>query len=143
MYINMDILLPTACSTGVEIVGYMASDWNLPLISTLGGSGELDNKTRFTTLTRLSTSLIRPYPKTMHLMMMDFQWRHLVIIWDKSHIWQTIIGDNFADYFKKTDISFTKLGIYTIGASAEEYRTILKTASSEARGEDLFLGGKK
>ncbi|XP_041361047.1 atrial natriuretic peptide receptor 1-like [Gigantopelta aegis] len=127
------------CSTGVELVGYMANDWNLPLITTLGGSGELDNKTRFSTLTRLSTSLVHPYPKTTHLLMKKYGWRHLVIMYDKSNLWQSIMSDNFVDYFKTTNIIFTKLGIYVVDAGVEEYTTALTAASLDARIIFLLL----
>lgn len=48
-----------ACLYSLDIVGRLASFWNVPIFSAGGSSIEFNDKTLFTTLTRLSYSLDR------------------------------------------------------------------------------------
>lgn len=71
----------TGCSTAVDIVGRMAAEWNIPLITPAGADSKFDNKTSFPTLTRLSYSyngVGRYYLKLFAM----FEWSDVVIYTD-------------------------------------------------------------
>ncbi|XP_061165072.1 atrial natriuretic peptide receptor 1-like [Saccostrea echinata] len=78
---NTSVFIGPGCSTGVEAIGRMAADWNIPLITPVGINSLFDNKTFFPTLTRISFSFDMVGQFYLQLFQL-YKWKDIAIIRD-------------------------------------------------------------
>ncbi|XP_061165071.1 atrial natriuretic peptide receptor 1-like [Saccostrea echinata] len=81
---NTSVFIGPGCSTGVELIGRMAADWNIPIITPVGINSLFDNKTFFPTLTRISFTFDMVGQFYLKLFQM-YSWKDIAILLDSYY----------------------------------------------------------
>lgn len=133
--VNCNLSLPflyfPACSLAVDIVGRMASSWNLPLITPVGTKGTLGDKSNFPTLTRLAYNMNK-FANFYLQVFSQFNWTDVTIMYDRVHVFFRIVGISLGDEFPSAGISSKVIEFDTNGVF--DHRQMLLTASARSRG---------
>lgn len=83
LYFENDVVafIGPPCSFATVAVADLSAFWNVPVITGVSTSADLDNKSRFKTLTRTSYKL-GSLAEFMARIFEMFQWRRCAIVWD-------------------------------------------------------------
>lgn len=115
------------------VVENMAADWNLPLITPVGTSANLGDKSGLPTLTRLSHSFMR-FAEFHKLTLLHFNWTDVAFIYDTGSFASTFNAENAETTFSNDpDITLT-LVPYDPRLGEDARRGALLKASYVARG---------
>lgn len=144
---NAMAFIGPACLYSLDIVGRLAAFWNVPVFTAGGSSVEFNDKTLFSTLTRLSYSLDRISDFLLQILR-EFEWKHLAFIVDDSDLTMMSVDKTFKENIKEErsirdyDIQYTsQYFTYSLNASIN-YRKMLMEASQEARLIILLVKGQ-
>lgn len=125
-------LFPSGCSFAVEILGYMAASWNLPLITPVGTKSSLSNKRDYNTVTRLSYDMSK-FAKFYRTLFNYFQWEHVAVIYDLDNIFSKIVGDSLHKDFEINRL-YSKEFAYS-STENPDYDAIFNKASALSRSK--------
>ncbi|XP_021340544.1 atrial natriuretic peptide receptor 1-like [Mizuhopecten yessoensis] len=123
-------LVGPACSHAVNVIGRMASSWNLPIITPVGTSGTLGDKSNFPTLTRLAYNMNK-FAKFYLQVFGQFNWTDVTIMYDKVHVFFRIVGTSLGNEFPSAGISSKVMEFDTNGDF--DHKNMLLTASERSR----------
>ncbi|XP_060064288.1 atrial natriuretic peptide receptor 1-like [Ylistrum balloti] len=127
---NVTGFVGPACSHAVNVVGRMASSWNLPILTPVGTSGTLGDKSNFPTLTRLAYNMNK-FAKFYLQVFSQFNWTDVTIMYDQVHVFFRIVGTSLGNEFPSAGISSKVIEFDTNGDF--DHRTMLLTASARSR----------
>ena len=82
----------TACSKAVEVLGYLANSWNLPIITPMGRAESVGDKGVFPRVTRVARLLQAQFVHTILLLMDHYNWTNVVILNDQDTIFHELLG---------------------------------------------------
>ncbi|OWF54640.1 Atrial natriuretic peptide receptor 2 [Mizuhopecten yessoensis] len=108
----------------------MASSWNLPIITPVGTSGTLGDKSNFPTLTRLAYNMNK-FAKFYLQVFGQFNWTDVTIMYDKVHVFFRIVGTSLGNEFPSAGISSKVMEFDTNGDF--DHKNMLLTASERSR----------
>ncbi|XP_033760364.1 LOW QUALITY PROTEIN: atrial natriuretic peptide receptor 1-like [Pecten maximus] len=108
----------------------MASSWNLPIITPVGTSGILGDKSNFPTLTRLAYNMNK-FAKFYLQVFRQFNWTDITIMYDNVHVFFRIVGTSLGNEFPSAGISSKVIEFDTSGDF--DHRNMLLTASARSR----------
>lgn len=120
------------CSIATEIVGQMAADWGIPIITPVGSSGSLGDKTDFSTLTRMSFNynMLADFNR---MALLHFNWTDIAYIYDKTDGMAVFKAEQSAAVFADSKITLTLIPC-TPQLGGSERRDALIRASQVSRG---------
>ncbi|XP_062584910.1 atrial natriuretic peptide receptor 1-like [Saccostrea cucullata] len=128
---NTTAFIGPGCSTGVELIGRMAADWNIPLITPVGINSLFDNKTFFPTLTRISYSFDMVGQFYLKLFQM-YKWEDIAIVQDTyvplSRLTNTFQSENLLEHFTENGLRATLCDVPSI-----KFNQALKAAAKVSR----------
>lgn len=136
-----------ACLYSLDIVGRLASFWNVPIFTAGGSSIEFNDKTLFTTLTRLSYSLDRICDFIVQTLR-EFDWKHLAFIVDENDLSMLSLDKTLKETIKEEknkrdyEIEFTSLYFAYSSNATVNFKKLLTEASQEARVFVLLVKGQ-
>lgn len=126
-------LIGPACSAGCKAVGYLASHWNMPLISYACGSVELSDKRSFPTFART----VGVYSKSGDIivgLMKWYKWDRVAILTSTSFLWASITAGVRQDVEKNgMKISFYQ-NFNEETVTDEQLANLFTKASKKAHG---------
>ena len=105
------------CSTATEAVSDLAGYWNLPVVSGVSTSSDLDNKVRHRTLTRVSYQT-KGLVDSLFACLEFFQWRRVSLVWGSgigSLVLSSVLGRSVT---LDLDLHEFPLGSYESSAQA-------------------------
>ncbi|KAL5020199.1 hypothetical protein ScPMuIL_003091 [Solemya velum] len=94
------------CSAAIEVIGRMAADWDIPIITPFGTSAILSDKNEFKTLTRMSFTY-NMFTNFHRLSLLRFNWTDVVYIYDKSDYLHRFKAEDTATTLKNSEITLT------------------------------------
>ncbi|XP_076462188.1 atrial natriuretic peptide receptor 1-like [Babylonia areolata] len=124
----------------VEVVGHLANSWNVPIITPVGNTGSIADKTVYPRLTRISRFMQRQFVDMVLLLMNRYKWSHLVIFNDESSLFHDLTGITFDSILEdQEDISWTRYAIFGKTMTREDYQTFLVAARALSRVIVVFV----
>ncbi|GFS06198.1 guanylate cyclase [Elysia marginata] len=74
---NISVFIGPACSKAVEIVSYMANNWNVPVITPIGNTENIGDKTIFPRLTRINPWMQSALATTVFRLLDMYEWTNV------------------------------------------------------------------
>ncbi|KAL5019555.1 hypothetical protein ScPMuIL_002447 [Solemya velum] len=94
------------CSPATEVVGHMAADWGIPILTPSGISDSLSDKIEFTTLTRMSLTN-NMFSDFHRLLLLHFNWTDVAYIYDEHQYGHRFRAEDTAIALTNTAITLT------------------------------------
>ncbi|KAH9498148.1 hypothetical protein Btru_008389 [Bulinus truncatus] len=98
----LSVKLSITCSRAVEIVAYMANDWNVPIITPVGNTENIGDKSVFPRLTRINPTMQSSIVDVVFYLLRKYGWRHAVFFYDIEETMGDLFGETFTKAFKST-----------------------------------------
>ena len=130
---KVDVFIGPACSVICEPGGYLAQDWNIPMISFGSSSGIMSNKTLYPTFARTSSPLRFTAPLFVEILT-HFRYSRVAIFTGFEPIWNRAATD-IRNYLLKNKIQVTDYVILT----GTNVRSHLATITESSKGNLMLL----
>jgi hypothetical protein len=101
---HVDAIIGPTCAEACESLSYLASSWNIPVISYSCWSEELSNKRMFDTFAR-TVSVFSELAKVLASVMNEYNWRDVGLMYDTSAGYQEIAADAVIKYLPTRNVS--------------------------------------
>ncbi|ESP02582.1 hypothetical protein LOTGIDRAFT_138137 [Lottia gigantea] len=128
---NVTVFIGPACSLAVEQMAYMATIWNIPVITPSGTSGILADKEAFPILIRIAFGMQEFAALYLKLFKL-YSWRHVALLYESDVSFNKIIGGTFYEAFRTSRLSLVHFQI-SKDMTFEESRHVLRKANENAR----------
>ncbi|GFO37650.1 guanylate cyclase, partial [Plakobranchus ocellatus] len=123
----------SACSKAVEIVSYMANNWNVPVITPVGNTENIGDKTVFPRLTRLNSNMQSSLVATVFKLLEVYSWKRLALFYDDDFLVGDLLGESFTKSLKTTLYVWHSYELHSLRDTREVYRQFLEDAALRAR----------
>ncbi|CAC5420570.1 ANPRA [Mytilus coruscus] len=127
---RIDVFIGPGCSFGVDVIGRLASSWNLPVITPVGTNADLADKNNFPTLTRLSFSMNK-FSQMYLSIFRRYNWTDVTIIHDVIHSFFIIVGDSLMVALQYAGINVERISFDS--SQNDDTGIVLKQASLRSR----------
>ena len=145
---DIDVVIGPACSTACVAAGYLAAAWNVPVISFLCGSEDLNNKNMFNTFLR-TTATYHETATAMISLLKQQNWQTMTIMWTTVYIFYRLVKDpmirlgeqhNMTIYDYPHDLSSMTPGMHM---TPEDFYEHLREVSKLSRGKLPFSSSSR
>ena len=140
---HVDAFIGPVCNDGLIQLGYMAVNWNIPVLSPRGNTRLVRNTTIFPNIISL-----HPFGKfelvrfVIYLLDM-YNWEHLTVFTDKDSLVLDTTGKSFFEYLQKeTRLIWSYIPVYSSTFTDEDWDAKLNEASLTSRVFILILSLK-
>ncbi|KAK0044791.1 atrial natriuretic peptide receptor 1 [Biomphalaria pfeifferi] len=139
---NISVFVGPACSRAVEILAYMVNDWNVPLITPVGNTENIGDKSLFPRLTRINPLMQSSIVDMVFWMLDQYRWESAVFFYDIEDTMGDLFGVTFTKAFQQRS-SYTWTGYLLAGKSTTRsvIRTKLMDAATRSRVFLMCLTG--
>ena len=138
---HVDAFIGPVCNNGLVQLGYMASNWNLPIVSPRGNTRLIRNTTIFPTVISLHPFGKFELIKFIVYLLEKYRWEHLTVFTDKDNRVLDTTGASFFKYLEgSNNLVWSYIPIYSKQFTDEDYDAKLKEASMTSRVFVLILG---
>ncbi|KAK3769288.1 hypothetical protein RRG08_057857, partial [Elysia crispata] len=99
---NITAFIGPACSKSVEIIGFMANTWNIPIITPIGNTENIGDKTIYPRLTRINPWMQSALVTTVFTLLDMNHWKNVAFFYDDDVMLGDLLGETFTKSFKAT-----------------------------------------
>ena len=138
----VDVYIGPACSVGCVPGAFLASHWNIPMISYGCGDAELSDKDQYPTFTRTVGTYIQS-GKFFVKIMQEYNWHQVAILASTEQVWTQIASFIKADVDassttnNKLQVSYFQTFSHALTTNSR-FKDMLRLARNHAHGKRVY-----
>lgn len=121
----------SGCSAAVEVIGKILADWDIPILTEAGISANLEDKTIFSTLTRMAYNMHK-FASFYSKVLDHFNWTDISLLYENEHYPAWFFADSTNTAFRDTHFNVRLLKVEFV-RGRDHIRGMLKAASAVSR----------